>query len=67
MYRQVFTPNDQSYLVPIPRQWYGKEVEILAFPVEKPLGDTAKTHFASQRILAKDWLSPQEDEAWKTL
>jgi hypothetical protein len=29
--------------------------------------DLVLTHFASESILAKDWLSPQEDEAWKNL
>ena len=32
MYRQVFTPNEQDYLVSIPHQWYGREVEVLVFP-----------------------------------
>jgi hypothetical protein len=26
-----------------------------------------KTHLASEYVLAKDWLNPQEDEAWKDL
>lgn len=25
------------------------------------------THFASEKTLAKDWLSPEEDEAWQDL
>ena len=25
------------------------------------------THYASQNTLAKDWLTPEEDEAWKDL
>jgi hypothetical protein len=29
--------------------------------------DNVITHFASEKTLAKDWLSPQEDEAWKNL
>lgn len=29
--------------------------------------DNVLTHFASEKALAKDWLSPQEDEAWKDL
>jgi hypothetical protein len=29
--------------------------------------DKIFTHFASEKTLAKDWLSPQEDEAWKNL
>jgi len=29
--------------------------------------DKVFTHFASEKILAKDWASPEEDEAWKNL
>lgn len=29
--------------------------------------DKVLTHFASEKSLAKDWLSPEEDEAWKNL
>ncbi|MCE5345544.1 MAG: hypothetical protein LLG13_04535 [Bacteroidales bacterium] len=33
----------------------------------KPDDDTLFTHFASEKALAKDWLSPEEDNAWKDL
>jgi len=29
--------------------------------------EQAFTHIASEKALAKDWLSPEEDEAWKDL
>jgi hypothetical protein len=29
--------------------------------------DKILTHFASEKSLAKDWFSPEEDEAWKNL
>ncbi len=29
--------------------------------------DKILTHFAIEKSLAKDWLSPEEDEAWKNL
>lgn len=29
--------------------------------------DKVLTHFASEKVLAKDWLLPEEDEAWKDL
>jgi hypothetical protein len=29
--------------------------------------DTIQTHLASEPMLAKEWLTPQEDEAWKSL
>lgn len=33
----------------------------------KPENDKVLTYFASEKALAKDWLSPEEDEAWKDL
>jgi hypothetical protein len=33
----------------------------------QPEVDNVATHFASEKVLAKDWLSPLEDEAWKDL
>jgi len=35
--------------------------------MEKPGTDSVYTHFASENALAKDWLSIEEDEAWKDL
>lgn len=29
--------------------------------------DNVFTHFASEKSLSKDWLSPEEDDAWKNL
>lgn len=29
--------------------------------------DKISTHFASEKVLAKDWLLPEEDKAWKDL
>ncbi len=29
--------------------------------------DPVETHFASEKVLAKDWLLPEEDNAWKDL
>ncbi len=29
--------------------------------------ELTETHFASQATLAKDWLNPEEDEAWQHL
>lgn len=40
-----------------------KDKEDTPFLVEEP----TLTHFASEKILAKDWLSPEEDEAWQDL
>lgn len=34
---------------------------------QKPENDNILTHFASEEVLAKDWLLAEEDEAWKDL
>ena len=42
--------------------------EVLKKETTLKLGnDKTMTHFASEKALAKDWLSPEEDEAWKNL
>jgi hypothetical protein len=35
MYKQVFTPTDRNNTVVMPREWYGREIEVIAFPVVK--------------------------------
>ena len=35
--------------------------------LEKSGDDSVYTHFASEISLAKDWLTSEEDEAWKDL
>ena len=37
MYRTIFTPNEQNHLIPIPQSWYGREVEVIAFPTGKTM------------------------------
>ena len=34
---------------------------------QKKESDTTLTHLASEKVLAKDWLLPEEDEAWSDL
>ena len=41
----------------------GEQVEVNSQKNE----DRMLTHFASQSVLAKDWLTPEEDEIWKDL
>lgn len=42
--------------------------EVLNEETKRKLGnDKIMTHFASEKALSKDWLSPEEDEAWKNL
>ncbi len=32
-YRQIITPDESHNTIPIPRQWFGRTVEVLVFPV----------------------------------
>jgi uncharacterized protein HemY len=34
---------------------------------EKSESEKVLTHLASEKVLAKDWMLPEEDEAWKDL
>jgi hypothetical protein len=38
MYRQIFTPTENNPVISltIPREWYGKTVEVIAFPISAP-------------------------------
>jgi hypothetical protein len=72
MIRRLVTPESQNVMLQIPPQFVGKKVEIIAFTIDEavtnPLSDDEPmTHFASQTVLAKDWLSPEEDKAWQDL
>ena len=33
MYRQTFTPNDNSINIAVPAEWKGMNVEVIVFPV----------------------------------
>jgi len=35
MYRQIFIPDEQNYLVSIPPDLYGCEVEVIVFPTNE--------------------------------
>jgi hypothetical protein len=72
MIRTVITPDKQNISIKVPADFVGKQVEVIAFAiddtveilsvVEEPL-----THYASEKVLAKDWLTPEEDKAWRDL
>ena len=34
---------------------------------KKPFKEKTQTHFASEKVLAKTWLTKKEDEAWQNL
>ena len=65
-------PLNFNQIVELVRQLPDKEkmrlTEVLKKEItHKPGNDKTLTHFASQKVLAKEWLLPEEDEAWKDL
>lgn len=64
MVRKIFTPDKQDICFALPKDFVGKKVEIIAFTVDDApeVTDVPITHFVSESILSKDWLSPEEDE-----
>jgi len=72
MIRTVVKPEKQDISIKIPKDFLGKQVEVIAFTIEEASNtlavvDKALTHFASEKVLAKDWLTPEEDIAWQNL
>jgi len=33
MYRQIFTPDRDSINIPVPNEWKGLNIEVIAFPI----------------------------------
>ncbi len=72
MIRTVVTPEQQNISILLPENFVGKQVEVIAFTIddtmEQPLTtDKPLTYFASEKVLAKDWSTPEEDKAWQLL
>ena len=72
MIRTVVKLKDQNLSIKVPKNFVGKQVEVIAFTIEEASNavevvDKTLTHFASEKVLAKDWLSTEEDLAWQDL
>ena len=71
MIRTVVTPQQQNISLHLPENFVGKHVEVIAFTIndinEEPLTASPQTYFASEKVLAKDWLTNEEDKAWQDL
>ena len=65
-------PLNFNQVVELVKQLPDKEklrlTEVLKKETKHKLGnDKTMTHYASQKVLAKEWLLTEEDEAWKDL
>ena len=73
MLRTVIRPENRNISIKLPQNYVGKQVEVIAFTIdedsvaETQAADTLFTHYASEKSLAKDWLTKQEDEVWRDL
>lgn len=69
MLKTVLIPNNNQLVLDIPDNFIGKQIEVIAFAIDEAVVaiDVPLTHFASQNVLAKDWLTPEEDTAWQLL
>ena len=72
MIRTFLTPEQQSISIQVPESFVGKKVEVIAFTSDETeeeslIADKPLTHLAREKVLAKDWLSPEEDKAWQYL
>jgi hypothetical protein len=70
MIRTILKPESQSISIELPVNFIGKQVEVIAFTIDEgdsKISDKAFTHLASESVLAKDWLSPEDDLAWQNL
>ena len=65
MIRTIVKPDNQDISIHLPKDFIGKQVEVIAFTIDE--ADKTLTHFASEKVLAKDWLTPEEDLAWYNL
>ncbi len=72
MIRKVIQADEDYISLKLPRHLVGKKIEVIVFALDEAdeqesHSDASFTHFASEFVLAKDWLKSEEDEAWKNL
>lgn len=72
MIRTIVTPEQQDVFIRLPQNFVGKKVEVIAFTIDEATDKTIKsdiplTYLASEKVLAKDWQTAEEDTAWQNL
>ena len=52
MYRTVFTPTERDNMIPIniPREWYGRNIEVIVFPIDIPQKEQSSMEMAAERL-----------------
>jgi len=64
MIRALVKAESQIISIRIPQSYIGRQIEILAFCLDEV---ESLAQNPSENTLAKDWISPEEDEAWRDL
>ena len=72
MIRTVITPEQQTISINLPKNFIGKQVEVIAFALDDAIEESydkeeTLTLYASEKALANDWLTQEEDKAWQDL
>jgi hypothetical protein len=72
MIRTFLKPDTQNISIRLPQSFVGKKIEVIAFVVDETndnqiVKDPIQTYFASEKVLSKDWLTPEEENAWRDL
>jgi hypothetical protein len=51
MYRTIFTPTETNNKIPvnIPREWYGRNIELILFPLDMPQTSLQQTTATIER------------------
>ena len=51
MYRTIFTPTETNSMIPfsVPREWYGRNIELIVFPLDLPQTVSLETVKKSER------------------
>jgi hypothetical protein len=61
MYRTVFTPTETNNRIPfnIPREWYGKDIELIVFPLDiskEPQQETTENDIRKLKAIPSQYL-----------
>jgi hypothetical protein len=72
MIRTVIIPDQETISISLPKSYIGKQVEVIAFTLDDDINETMLMeeqliYRASEKSLAKDWSTPEEDKAWQDL
>jgi hypothetical protein len=71
MIKKLITVGNQNVFIHATKEYVGKQVEVIAFTIDETEEHSAVnkiiTHPASEKSVAKDWLSPEEYKPWPDL